>query len=141
MPGPRPTPTATLAARGSWRAAKRTDEPKPPTLDTAEPPKELAGRAAEIWRALAPRLVASAILTTADVHSFNRYVRLYAAWEQAMNAVDENSDRSAVLTLAKLDSMVAKLEQRFGLTPADRTGLKVEQPQENAKERFFKKAG
>jgi phage terminase small subunit len=139
---PKPTPTATLAARGSWRANTREGEPKPPVLDTAEPPAELTMRAAEIWAALAPRLVATGVLTTSDVYSFARYCRLLAVWEKVMTQFEESTDRSTVLTLAKLSKIIADLEGNFGLTPSDRTALKVESPKpENDKERFFRKAG
>lgn len=143
MPGPRPTPTLTLAARGSWRANERAGEPTPSALDDLTPPPGMKGRAAKVWKALAPRLAAAGVLTSADAHTFSRYCRLYAAWEEAMKAVEESPDRGTVLTLGKLDEMVRKLEGNFGLTPADRTGLRIEQPETPAddKGRFFKKAG
>lgn len=142
MPGPQPTPTAVLAARGSWRANERADEPVIPIAADCEPPAGLSERAEEVWRALAPRLRNSGLLSEADVPTFTRFVRLYAAWETAMLQFEAKPDRASVLTLSKLDDMVRKLEQRFGLSPADRVGLKADKPEEeDAKSRFFKKAG
>lgn len=138
MPGPKPTPTAVLALRGSWRAATRPEEPQPEPVTDLEPPPILDGRALQLWETLLPRLTAAGMLTAADVPAFSRYVRIFAAWERAMLAVEQNADRGAVLTLAKLDELLRKLEGSFGLTPADRTGLKVEQPPvQNPKARFF----
>jgi phage terminase small subunit len=140
MPGPRPTPTTTLARRGSWRANERSDEPTPAVASAGDciPPKNLPRRAKVIWRSLVPGLQAAGLLTLADLPTFARYCRIYAAWEAAMKQVEDGPDRAAVLTLSKLDEMLRKLESGFGLSPADRVGLKVEQPAPNAgKARFF----
>lgn len=139
MPGPKPTPTATLALRGSWRANTRPNEPTPEVVTELEAPASLTGRALELWETMAPRLQASQLLTVLDVPALARYVRLYAAWEAAMRAVEAKADRSTVLTLGKLDELLRKLESNLGLTPADRTGIAVpEKPAANDKGRFFK---
>lgn len=141
MRGPKKTPTATLAARGSWRANTRPNEPMPEPVDSMAPPSTVKGRAAKIWKSLAPRLAQSGLLTTADVHSLERYCRLLAAWESAMKAVELDATRQNVLALSTLDKLVRQLERGFGLTPADRAGLAVEQPEPmDGKERFFRGA-
>lgn len=142
MPGPKPTPTATLINRGSWRGNTRSGEPKP-AIPAKLPKPNLSGRALEVWKAVAPQLFAAGLLTHADVATFTRYCRLYAAWERAMAEVEEDSDRSAILSLGKLDEMLRRLEQNFGLSPSDRAGITVAQPTTEAegKARFFETRG
>lgn len=133
---PKPTPTAVLASRGSWRAQTREGEPTP-ALATAKPPKDLPADARKVWKTLAPGLIATGVLTAADVLSFSRYCRLLVAWGTAMTAVETGATRENVLTLAKLDEMVRKLEAGFGLNPSERTGIRTEQAPETGKGRFF----
>ena len=138
---PQPTPTAILAARGSWRAQTRANEPTPDVVTDYDAPDDLTGKARDVWDAMVPQLVASRILTVADRPAFSRYCRLFAAWDDAMTAVEGNATRARVLTLAKLDEMLRKLEAKLGLTPADRVGLAAEPPpSSNGKARFFDRA-
>ena len=137
MPGPKPTPTAILEQRGSWRAKDRTHEPVPDLPDGLTPPAGLTGKPLSIFLELGPRLIGVGLLTVADLPTFSRYCRLYVAWENAYDLIGEEPDRSAVLTLAKLDEMLRKLEANFGLSPADRTGISVEK-KTDGKSRFFK---
>jgi phage terminase small subunit len=137
---PKPTPTAKLAARGSWRAKVRDGEPMPP-VSPSLPPSELEGRPADIWESLAPSLHAAGLLTDADYPAFRRYCRLTAVWETAMVAVEKTPERQAILALAKLEDAIRKLDAAFGLTPADRPGLAVPKSNEgDSKTRFFKSA-
>ena len=137
MPGPQPTPTALLQLRGSWRANTRENEPTPEPVTEIDPPKGLPAKAKRVWLELAPRLVASKVLTVADLPSFARYCRLYVAWQAAMKLVESKPDRSAVLALRAIDDMLRKLEASFGLTPADRVGLHVEPENKDPRARFF----
>jgi P27 family predicted phage terminase small subunit len=137
---PKPTPTAKLAHRGSWRARTRESEPKP-NVPNSLPPSELEGRAAEIWDDLAPKLYNIGLLTEADIPAFRRYCRTYALWERLYDKLDDDAGRNAVLTLAKVDEMVRKQEAAFGLTPSDRTGIQVAETEESVDvNRFFKSA-
>lgn len=133
------TPTAQLAARGSWRGKVRDDEPQPPIVTEIDPPSSLKGRRArKIWRELAPLLVATGVLSVADLAGFERYCRLFAAWEEAMTAVEEEANRENILALTKLDDMVRRLEKGYGLTPAHRASIVAVKPKTEAgKERFF----
>jgi phage terminase small subunit len=130
-----------LANRGSWRAKTRPDEPQLPVANDLTPPK-LPERATEVWRDVAPRLIGAGVLTVADMPAFSRYVRLYAAWEVQMQKVEEEGDRAAILALGKIDEMLRKLEQNFGLTPADRANIRVpDAPPADGKGRFFEQRG
>jgi hypothetical protein len=136
---PKPTPTVTLAARGSWRAATRPNEPKPDPLTDLSAPPDLPEEALRVWDDIAPRLIGAGLCTVADVPALARLCRLTVAWQNAMTKVEAKADRSSVLMLAKLDDMVRKAMAAFGMTPADRTGISVEAPATNDKGRFFEK--
>jgi len=101
------------------------------------PPKGMRKAAKDVWLSLAPQLQASGLLTVADLPTFARYCRMYVAWQAAMKAVEKEGSRENVLTLAKLDEMLRKLEASFGMSPSDRTGIRVEKPSQNDKGRFF----
>jgi P27 family predicted phage terminase small subunit len=137
MPGPKPTPTSTLALRGSWRAKTREGEPQPEAATDIKPPRNFPKAAKAVWRSLAPQLQASGLLTVADIPTFARYCRTYVAWQEAMTAVEAEGSRENVLTLAKLDEMVRKLEANFGMSPSDRTGIRVDKPSNDDRARFF----
>jgi P27 family predicted phage terminase small subunit len=106
-------------------------------VEAPKPPTKLTKPAKDVWKALAPSLAACGILTAADLPAFNRYCRLYALWSALMAKVEEEPNRGAILTLAKVDDMVKSLECSFGLTPSDRPGLRVETPEPTGKARFF----
>ena len=140
MPGPKPTPTSQLARRGSWRAATRPDEPSPAPVTIAEPPADLPDTAKAVWNALAPSLIASGVLTVSDVPSFTRLCRISALWQTTMANAEGNPDRANVLALSKIEDMMRRLDAAFGLTPADRTGIKVpDAPKTDGKAKFFER--
>ena len=125
--GPPRAPTAQLEARGSWLAKTRQGEPEPSACDSAPPaPEHLPGSAAEVWQEVAPQLVGCGVLTAADLHTFERYCRTYAAWRVAMAAIEvESMDRTDVLVVEKLDAMLRRMERAFGMDPAARADLVV----------------
>jgi phage terminase small subunit len=111
----------------------------PPATD-AKPPASLKGRARKVWRELAPLLVSTGILSDADLPGFERYCRLFAAWEVAMTAVEEEPTRGNVLALTKLDDMVRRAEKVYGLNPAHRASIVAVKKPEAGKDRFFRAA-
>ena len=140
MPGPAPTPTKLLAARGSWRAATRLNEPQTAPVTDLVPPVELEGRAREVWDQTAPRLAASGVLTSVDTFALVRYCHVAALWVAAVEGAGTTPKRESILALAKLSEMLSKLEAGFGLTPSDRTRISVpEAPSTDPKERFFER--
>ena len=109
-------------------------------------------KAKTIWRQLTPKLKAAGILTVIDGAGLARFCELYVQWREA--AV-ELRGKTRVITQAngilcpnplfkivnELSRELARLEQAYGLTPADRAGLSVNmddlnEPEEKA--RFFR---
>ena len=137
---PKPTPTAVLAARGSWRAATRPSEPQPEPVTELAPPVELSGRALEVWNATAPRLAAARILTEADKFTLLRYAQTYGLWLAVIEGMGAAPKREQILALGKLSEILVKLESGFGLNPADRTRIAApEAPENDGKSRFFER--
>ena len=143
--GPRPTPTAILKARGSWRAKTRKDEPQP-AASIPDPPDWLAPVARAFWDQLVPELAALGLLTRVDGFALARYCQFAAEWLEALkflqqyghHLVHKNQEgqvHAIVLhpqntQLVKLDGTLRKLEAEFGLTPSARARLTIERPAE-----------
>lgn len=126
--GPKPTPTAVLEKRGSWRAVERDGEPVPDGLDAPpDPPKGMTGRAAEVWRDSAARMVGIGTLTEEDLATFERYCRAYALWTKKAEEADAADEITEGMTkaLVNLDNQLRRLEAAFGKNPADRSAIKL----------------
>ncbi len=78
-PGPPPTPTKILDARGSWRAKERKHEPQGPA---GKPycPRALVGDGRRLWRRVTKMLKAMRVLTLADEFAVARYCQLLSEW-------------------------------------------------------------
>lgn len=129
--GPKPTPTAVLAMRGSWLAKKRGDDVTPAKLEATPPaPARLPEDAAKVWTAAAPEMVEAGLLTGLDLGAFERKCCIEALWSRQARQIEESGEicARAVRTLAKLDEALSRMEKNFGLTPADRVGLKLAEP-------------
>ena len=138
--GPQKTPTATLAARGSWRAKIRTGEPVPPDQPVIAP-EWLGDAGRAVWSQIAPALEAMGVLTQIDTGALGRYCELWVRWIHASKYLREHGEtceirdkygesvgeapRSQVAIVAKLSELLARLEREFGLTPAARAGISI----------------
>lgn len=121
MPAGRPRkPTKLLELAGAFkhnpdRAKDRAEEPQPDAPMSATPPGYMSARAKKIWIewfAVAP----PGVMFASDQFSFEQFCELYARCRARRFLVD-NKD------LMRLEAMYA----RFGMTPADRTRIKVAQ--------------
>ena len=131
MPGPKPTPTATLKKRGSWRGKKRTKEPQA-EVGLPDVPSWLDERALAHWNELGPKLVAMGVLTTIDGNVLANYCEATGKIEDA--ALQINADgmvltdttgnakpNPAVSMQLKYMAAAARFGAMLGLSPADRT--------------------
>lgn len=131
--GTKPTPTAILDARGSWRADRKTNEIKPPKTKP-KCPSHLSKRAKTYWKNLIPILETMGVLTATDRNVLSRYCISMAQWREAV-------ERGAVDQSIKLSNHCLKVESLYGLNPSSRAGMAVvkDNPSENrGKSRFFK---
>lgn len=118
MPAGRPpTPTKVLELRGAFkknpkRAEGRTDEPGPDG-PIGDPHRLMSKGAQALWREYVP-IAPPGVLFNSDRFAFEQFCELYVRARRRRFLVDPKD-------LARLESMYA----RFGMTPADRTRIKV----------------
>ena len=150
--GPSPTPTAVLAARGSWLAKTRTKEPKPMTRLGA-PPARLDAAAKQVWRAAVKELSSMEVGARPDRATLERYCTATIRYRSAVKILLEQGEtfsnkgmiraRPEVGIVNQLSLMLLRLEQEFGFTPSARARINVEiededsTPKEKTKARFF----
>jgi len=107
-------------------------------------PKHLGKVAARKWRQLLPLLEAVRLMTDADVEALARYCDTYEWWLATRATLKKEGDtypilndggevkyiaqRPEVSIAHKLATQLRQLEQDFGLSPAARASLHVEQP-------------
>lgn len=133
--GPAPRPSHLKALEGCREDRLNRDEPVP-AASVIVPPVRLHADAQRIWDRLAPDLIARRVLTAWDVDAFVGFCRSAALYQRASARAARapfevaGSHGGTVLnpifravTLASSD--MRAFGQRFGLTPGDRSALKV----------------
>ena len=156
--GPRPTPTKELEARGSWRAKTRPDEPDlQPLTEVPCCPMWIRRDGRELWKKLAPVLVAGKVLTAADLAGLEAMCSSYGDWRETERLKQKEGrlatgekggvyTHPAVNQASEACKRFMKAAADFGATPAARTRIAVDKSPgkdtANAgKERFFKRHG
>lgn len=150
--GPKPTPTATLKLRGSWLAGLRAGEVEAPKGEPV-PPDWFTDAQRQSWAWLSEQLSAMGLLRLADRDAMVLYCE---AWCQYVDAVTAIRDKGmivegchgnpvlnpAIRVRKEAWAQVNRAISHFGLSPAARVGLRVEQQpkdkEADGKERFFK---
>lgn len=150
--GPKPTPTAQLAARGSWRADARISAGEPQARTEApECPEWLSDDARTAWHQLVPLLLRSGLLAQLDRNSLARYCSNLALWKSCVQRVSESGTTNMgyvgdeesphVALMLKLDDRLTKAEDRYGLNPTARASIgnvmMKDDEKPNTKARFF----
>lgn len=139
--GPQPTPTATLAARKSWRAnqEKRKNEVQPVALSIVpDPPAWLTEAGAVEFRRIAPEIHPSGLLTVADIDALgayaerlSQYVELRAAAElEPMTFENEGMIRAHPVHKMRDEAAAdcVRLRRELGMSPSGRVGITTEKP-------------
>jgi len=154
--GPKPTPTAILKARGSWRADANKNEPKPAKA-MPDCPKWLDAEGRELWKNACELLSQMDVLTKVDGFALGRYCDAYVRWRKAAAFLQKYGDAyplkdeqgnlrymqpfPQVSIYANLSSLLSALEAQFGMTPSSRTRIVTTAGKpdetEQAKSRFF----
>jgi P27 family predicted phage terminase small subunit len=133
MPGPPPTPSEVLRARGSWRAKTRKGEP---TDEVAVPtcPDHLDGEAKAEWKRLAKFLKDRRTISKACRGLLAGMCSLWSAHVKATKKVSELMDNpeSSATTIrrwAAIQSDTFKVylwaAQEFGIPPASRSRVEA----------------
>lgn len=150
--GPRPTPTKTLKARGSWLAKSRekAGEIDPPE-GIPDCPTWVPGDVREWWQELTQQLAAVHLLTKQDrltlallVDAIHQYLQLRGIVEsEGYTSESVNGGicaHPAAAQMSKAWERVLKAAREFGLSPASRAGLHAspgDSKSKDGKSRFF----
>ena len=133
--GTKPTPTAILEARGSWRAKVRTGEPK---VRAGSPscPKHLSAQAKKIFKALIKLIEPMNVLTIADGEPLGCLAQAIYEAGEATKVLDsegrfqkQESGRilahPAIVAQRSAWATIGRLSAMFGLDPSSRSSLKM----------------
>ncbi|KOX12493.1 phage terminase small subunit P27 family [Nocardiopsis sp. NRRL B-16309] len=153
--GPRPKPSAQKALEGDTRGLNE-DEPAPSAQPVEAPawlvaldvdPEPGTETALDVWRQLAPDLEKTGVLTPWDVDEFAVFCDAVINHRRASEEVQRHGllvygakgnlvkNPAAQMARDYADLMV-KIGARFGLSPSDRAGLKVERGSESGDDYF-----
>jgi P27 family predicted phage terminase small subunit len=132
----RPKPSALKRARGETQATRGVPavEPAPPKQTHVEPPSWVVGRALEVWRRMAPGLIAAELLADRYAEAFGIYCVAAEQLERAALDLAEHgpvivSERGgrmsnpALLAFSRAAETMRKAGWEFGLTPSAVTSL------------------
>lgn len=132
--GPKPDPAAVKIAKGNPGRRRVGADPKAEEQSReikVAPPSWLKDDGLKVWRRLAPGVEKLRLLTAVDAETFARYCRNFARWLDANKAVDElgmaydtetgyERIRVAMAVSIRLEPVLERAEDRFGLNPAER---------------------
>ena len=141
--GPPKTPTAVLAARGSWRADTRKDEPKFAASDPS-PPACLDKVAREKWAELFPQLTEAGVFTRGDRDSLAILCDTFSQWRRCKKVLEKEGDvyqgskRAEVAIVEKCRETMLRYLREFGLTPASRSNVHAEKKSQDPDDELFK---
>lgn len=136
MPGPPPKPTALKVLQGNPGKKRLPDgEPQPPL---GGPPPQYVMDNPALLRQWTLNVARCPWRSEADPEAFAAMCVMELAFQDAAR-----DPEASPMLLAKLSQELRGLWAKFGLTPADRTRIKVEQPKPAGKLQGFRggKAG
>lgn len=158
MPRGRPrTPTALKLLRGNPGKRPISErEPKPPE-GPPTCPRHLDAKAKQEWKRVSKLLLAMGLLTKVDRAALAAYCQIYSRWVQAEDMVRKHGmvvvvgkekqyiQKSPYLSIAERSlEMMDRYLRKFGLSPADRSGLEVPNPideEEDELDRLLSRTG
>ena len=127
-----PKSTRELKITGAYRKDRHGDRADP-ELTPGQPamPRTLTDRCSkDMWNRLAPSLYRSKIATQEDALALTALCEWWSEWRKAYRAMQRAEDLDDKLKSQSLARRAwgetLTLMQRFGLTPVDRTRIKVE---------------
>lgn len=155
--GPKPKPLNELVDPRRNRHSDDLDTALP--AEAPEMPEHLDEQEKKVWKHLADKLGNAGVLRETDSNALERYCVTFVAWRKAVAVLKkegysiEQTNKSGEPYLTKrpevsianeLASQLAKLESSFGLTPGDRTRIRInpiEKKVDDDKSNFFSLVG
>jgi P27 family predicted phage terminase small subunit len=140
--GPAPKPTQLRVLHGD-RPDRINDAEPIPADGEVTAPEDLSDDARAVWDRLAPDLIRVGVLTPWDVDAFKITCEALARYQQATRLVNGSAllvqgpngfVKNPVLVVQReAETTFAQYGARFGLTPSDRSQLKIGAPGAGAK--------
>lgn len=149
-------PTQQKIIQGTFRKHRaKQGEPKPELLmQVPKPPVHLNSYGKQMWRKVAPELVAKRIISTLDLHSLEILCDAYGMYRASRAAMLRNGKRTLAQYLKGQNSQTTpeatmmrqcwatykSFMSEFGLSPSSRTKLDVpgaKEAEEDPMERLF----
>ncbi len=155
--GVKPQPTVLKLLKGNpGRRPLNQLEPEP-ARDAIVPPAYLVGPSLAKWNEMLPSLVATGVMTNADVETLARYCTMYEQFLFCLAEIRAGRDQielkhpetgellnikstPAGLNMHKLAASMLRIEQEFGLTPSARSGIvakKIDKVEDGIDQRIF----
>lgn len=142
--GPKKLPTILQLLRGNpGKRALNKNEPLPST-DNISPPVYLTGAPLAKWNQLVPSMIATGVMTNADVDAIARYCMAHEQWVKCATNVKAGLDQIPVyddagkiimirstpdaIMVHKYYSHLLRIEQEFGMTASSRSAIVVKKP-------------
>lgn len=145
--GPKPKPTNLRVLHGDKKSRINKNEPIPSDAEVRIP-GHLSDGATAVWDRLAPELVERGVLTTWDVDEFAAFCDAADRTERSRRTLDAQGevteqavfDRNGKQTGYRVaqnpwfqiwktsNELMQKFGARFGLSPSERSQIKVERP-------------
>ena len=137
--GPRKEPTALRLLKGSPSHHRINRlEPKPAS-DSIMPPAWLVKTSLKKWNEILPGLIATGVVTNADVETLARYCTMHEQFLFCLKEIRAGRDQveikdrkgeivnvkatPAAINIFKIAASMLRIEQEFGLTPSARSGI------------------
>lgn len=134
--GGRPAkPTKLKVLHGDQKSRINNAEPKAPEVEVTAP-DDLSDEARAVWDRLAPSLITAGVLTVWDIDAFvmvcnalviyRKASKLVAGSAVLVNGSTGLTVNPAIKAMKEAEQTFATFGARFGLTPSDRSKIKVE---------------
>ena len=144
MPGPAPTPTSILELRGSRLTAARTGEVR---FDGKRPtcPPWLKGEARACWRRLLPQLERAGVLQAVDRELLAAYCWTWGEVSRLAGQITSKPKAKEAwrwaVQMDRCQKRLLQLAGQFGLSPASRTRVRVQEQERQCGADYARKRG
>jgi len=138
--GPRKEPTVLRLLKGSPSHHRINRLEPQPASDSIAPPPWLVKTSLKKWNEILPGLIATGVVTNADVETLARYCTMHEQFLFCLKEIRAGRDQveikdpksgeivnikatPAAVNIYKLAASMLRIEQEFGLTPSARSGI------------------
>lgn len=101
-------------------------------MEAPNPPKHLDAVAKRFWRTYAKTLADSGRLSETDLPSFERLCKNWSILQQ----LDPTTDSKAAILYMSLNKVIAADSAAFGMTPASRKKMKLDNERRDTPDKF-----